>query len=168
MPKSFKKNPRNGPKCCSKKASVNVPLSSFDGTDDAYRSETAAKANSQSKIFSFAAFHVSKSRGSVRLAQSTSGSTVYMEPEPIIELNNLDALLHSQIRHHKQRVLHRLSRKVETILRSFQEILLGGEAIECIGGNDSIFARIGYRLCTGTTRSMVWRRLSSIHRRYYG
>lgn len=51
-------------------------------------------------------------RGSVRLSQSSSGSTVYMEPEPVIQFNNKEALLHSQIRHHERRVLTRLTQMV--------------------------------------------------------
>eukprot|EP00210_Caulerpa_lentillifera_P002502 g2399.t1 len=51
-------------------------------------------------------------KGSVRLSQSSSGSTVYMEPEPVIQLNNKEALLHSQIRHHEKRVLTRLTQMV--------------------------------------------------------
>lgn len=51
-------------------------------------------------------------RGSVKLGASKTGATFYMEPAPLIDLNNADARLTSQERRAEEKVLCRLSASV--------------------------------------------------------
>ena len=60
------------------------------------------RANRQSEI----------PKGSMRLAQSTSGATLYVEPAPIVPLNNSEARLSDAVAAEEARVLQRLSRTV--------------------------------------------------------
>ena len=48
-------------------------------------------------------------RGSVTLATSASGATLYLEPAPLVQLNNAEALLAGRERDEERRVLRRLS-----------------------------------------------------------
>ena len=113
---SCEERQRHGHRSCLNKVSANVRSLSFVVIGGAFQSKMVVRDNFQSnKLFSPLCISpecFKSDRGSVRLAQSASGSTVYMEPEPIVQLNNKDALLHSQIRHHERRVLSRLSQMV--------------------------------------------------------
>ncbi len=51
-------------------------------------------------------------KGSVTLAVSASGSTVYMEPEPVVTLNNAEAMLRGQEQEEEQAILAGLSQMV--------------------------------------------------------
>jgi len=51
-------------------------------------------------------------KGSVKLGASKTGATFYMEPAPLIDLNNADARLTSQERRVEEKVLCRLSASV--------------------------------------------------------
>ena len=51
-------------------------------------------------------------KGSMRLGQSTSGATLYMEPAPIVPFNNAEARLSDAVAAEESRVLRRLTRAV--------------------------------------------------------
>ena len=51
-------------------------------------------------------------KGSVTLASSASGSTVYMEPTPIVALNNAEAMLGAQEEEEEQAILAQLTHMV--------------------------------------------------------
>jgi len=51
-------------------------------------------------------------KGSVTLAVSASGSTVYMEPEPVVTLNNAEAMLRGQEQEEEETILAGLSQMV--------------------------------------------------------
>ena len=51
-------------------------------------------------------------RGSVTLDTSVSGNTVYMEPKPVVALNNAEALLAGQEQEEELAILAELSRQV--------------------------------------------------------
>lgn len=51
-------------------------------------------------------------KGSVTLASSASGSTVYMEPEPVVALNNAESMLGSQEQEEEQAILAQLTQAV--------------------------------------------------------
>lgn len=51
-------------------------------------------------------------KGSIRLGQSTSGATLYLEPAPIVALNNNEARLADAVAAEEARVLRRLTRAV--------------------------------------------------------
>ena len=53
-------------------------------------------------------------RGSVTLDTSVSGNTVYMEPQPVVALNNAEALLAGQEQEEELAILADLSRQVST------------------------------------------------------
>ena len=99
-------------------------------------------------------------RGSIRLAQSSSGMTVYMEPEPIVQLNNRDALLHSQIRHHERRVLVRLSKHVCAVLPGKPLTMADGSDFgraRCCEGGDGDREGVGHCVCTRQVCTVDWR-----------
>ncbi len=54
-------------------------------------------------------------KGSVTLAVSASGSTVYMEPEPVVTLNNAEAMLRGQEQEEEQAILAGLSQMVRPV-----------------------------------------------------
>ena len=51
-------------------------------------------------------------KGSVTLASSASGSTVYMEPTPVVALNNAEAMLGAQEEEEEQAILSELTHMV--------------------------------------------------------
>ena len=51
-------------------------------------------------------------KGSVTLAVSASRSTVYMEPEPVVGLNNAEAMLRGQEQEEEETILAGLSQMV--------------------------------------------------------
>ena len=91
--------------------------------------------------------------------------TVYMEPEPIVQLNNRDALLHSQIRHHERRVLVRLSKHVcivareadrMPVLQVLDELDAVKEVMETVKMLDIVYARAKYARWIGGVRPRFW------------
>ena len=62
-------------------------------------------------------------KGSVNLATSASGSTVYMEPQPVVALNNAEAMLRDQEREEEELILARLSQMVRGSARNLSFVL---------------------------------------------
>ena len=69
-------------------------------------------------------------KGSVSLATSATGSTVYMEPEPIVALNNAEAMLRAQEREEEESILAGLSRMVEESTISLQRLMKAVTALD--------------------------------------
>ncbi|GIM00122.1 hypothetical protein Vretimale_5037 [Volvox reticuliferus] len=62
-------------------------------------------------------------RGSVRLSSSSTGATLYMEPQPCVELNNAEALLAEREEMEVQRVLALLSKLLASRASQVLELL---------------------------------------------
>ncbi|KAA6418330.1 MAG: 2 family [Trebouxia sp. A1-2] len=72
-------------------------------------------------------------KGSVTLAVSASKSTVYMEPEPVVTLNNAEAMLRGQEQEEEQAILAGLSqmaRPVKTSTLNLQRLLKAVTALD--------------------------------------
>jgi len=63
-------------------------------------------------------------RGSVKLGASKTGATFYMEPAPLIDLNNADARLTAQEARVEQRVLRRLSDSVAACSEQILQVVI--------------------------------------------
>ncbi|KAK9823927.1 hypothetical protein WJX72_006408 [[Myrmecia] bisecta] len=85
-------------------------------------------------------------RGSVTLATSGSGSTVYMEPQPLVALNNSEALLAGQEAEEEQAVMVHLSRLVSGSSRNLKQLL------KAIGALDAVNARAKHAEWMGACR----------------
>ncbi|KAL0032477.1 hypothetical protein WJX77_002790 [Trebouxia sp. C0004] len=69
-------------------------------------------------------------KGSVTLAVSASGSTVYMEPEPVVTLNNAEAMLRGQEQEEEQAILAGLSQLVKSSTLNLQRLLKAVTALD--------------------------------------
>ncbi|KAL0040772.1 hypothetical protein WJX79_005089 [Trebouxia sp. C0005] len=69
-------------------------------------------------------------KGSVTLAVSASKSTVYMEPEPVVTLNNAEAMLRGQEQEEEQAILAGLSQMVKTSTLNLQRLLKAVTALD--------------------------------------
>lgn len=64
-------------------------------------------------------------RGSVSLASSASGSTLYMEPAPVIPLNNAETLLRGKVEQEEGRILTELSQLVgEGLVARWEKVII--------------------------------------------
>ena len=64
------------------------------------------------------------------LAVSASGSTVYMEPEPVVALNNAQALLRAQEQEEEESILAELSQMVKKSTVSLQRMIKAVTALD--------------------------------------
>ena len=69
-------------------------------------------------------------KGSVSLAVSASGSTVYMEPEPVVALNNAEAMLRAQEQEEEESILAELSLMVKQSTVSLQRMMKAVTALD--------------------------------------
>lgn len=80
-------------------------------------------------------------KGSVSLAVSASGSTIYMEPEPVVALNNAEAMLRAQEQEEEESILAELSRMVKESTMSLQHIMKAVAALDiaCARGKHAVW-----------------------------
>ncbi|KAL3147779.1 hypothetical protein ABBQ32_002512 [Trebouxia sp. C0010 RCD-2024] len=80
-------------------------------------------------------------KGSVSLAVSASGSTIYMEPEPVVGLNNAEAMLRAQEQEEEESILAELSRMVKESTMSLQHIMKAVAALDiaCARGKHAVW-----------------------------
>ena len=64
------------------------------------------------------------------LATSASGSTVYMEPEPVVALNNCEAMLRAQEHEEEDSILAELSSMVKGSTMSLQRLMKAVSALD--------------------------------------
>lgn len=69
-------------------------------------------------------------KGSVTLAVSASGSTVYMEPAPVVTLNNAEAMLRAQEQEEEESILAELSLMVKKSTVSLQRMMKAVTALD--------------------------------------
>lgn len=69
-------------------------------------------------------------RGSVALATSSSGSTIYMEPAPLVPLNNAEAALGAAEREEEDRILGELSGNVAAAEKPMRAVLVAVTALD--------------------------------------
>lgn len=69
-------------------------------------------------------------KGSVSLAVSASGSTVYMEPAPVVALNNAEAMLRAQEQEQEESILAQLSVMVKKSTVSLQRMMKAVTALD--------------------------------------
>ncbi|CAD7699368.1 unnamed protein product [Ostreobium quekettii] len=96
----------------------------------------AIKAGSQSQL----------PRGSVQLASSKSGSTLYMEPAPIVELNNRKAILSSEEAQEERSILMQLTRMLAACASRVADIM------ESVASLDVVNARAEHSKWLGGVR----------------
>jgi dsDNA-specific endonuclease/ATPase MutS2 len=95
-------------------------------------------------------------KGSVKLGSSKTGATFYMEPAPLIELNNADARLTSQERQAEERVLRRLSASVAASSPQILQVKLQDHrvsAMRCTSLAKSTLGRnSGWQVCADVAK----------------
>ena len=69
-------------------------------------------------------------KASMNLATSASGSTVYMEPEPVVTLNNAEAMLRAQEQEEEEFILAELSQMVKQSTMSLQRLMKAVTALD--------------------------------------
>ncbi|EFJ40148.1 hypothetical protein VOLCADRAFT_121755 [Volvox carteri f. nagariensis] len=85
-------------------------------------------------------------RGSVRLSSSSSGATVYMEPQPCVDLNNMEAVLGEREEQEVQKVLGLLSKMLGTRVPQLLSLLGSVTSL------DLVAARARHSRWMGATR----------------
>ena len=75
------------------------------------------------------------------LAVSASGSTIYMEPEPVVALNNAEAMLRAQEQEEEESILAELSGMVKESTLSLQHIMKAVTALDiaCARGKHAVW-----------------------------